>query len=150
MESTPVIEPQQTMFQKPNVLDEPMDFTLVFQSVESLPQETLDTPVMTGSAIPATVDATATPQTDLWAPPQARTIHGAAATPDPVTVLAATPAAATDTAAPATQATVTKPREQIHIDYDKLRDDLGAVGGALDSFTDKLIRIIATRQKTEQ
>jgi hypothetical protein len=127
-----------------------MDFTLVFQSVESLPQETLDTPVMTGSDLPATSNATATPQTDLWAPVQARMIRAAATTPDPVTVLAATPAAASDTTAPAAQATVTKPRERVHIDYDKLRDDLGAVGGALGSFTDKLIRIIATRQKTEQ
>ena len=156
-ESAPAIEPQQTMFQEPDVLDEPLDFTLVFQSVEPLPQETLDTPVVTGSAVPAMIDAPAPPRTDPWAPVEATTIQ-AAATPEPVTVLAAAPVAASDTAAPAAQvtaqataqATGTKQREQVHIDYDKLRDDLGAVGGALDSFTDKLIRIIAARQKTEQ
>ena len=39
--------------------------------------------------------------------------------------------------------------ERYQVDYDKLREDLGSVGGALDTFTEKLIRNIAAAQKQE-
>lgn len=150
VDSTPVIEPQRTMSQEPDVLDEPMDFTLVFDSVEPPLEETLITPAMTGSAPPATVVATATPQADPWAPAEARTINDAAtghpagtvphqkATRAPATA----PAAASDTATRPVELPETPKPQRVQIDYDKLRENLSAVGGALDSFTEKLIRII--------
>ncbi len=160
VDSTPVIEPQRTVSYEPDVLDEPMDFTLVFDSVEPPPRETLMTPAMTGSAPPPTVVANATLQADPWAPAEARTINDAGtrrltetaprqATPAPAPAIAAAPTAASDTATRPAELQATELPERVPIDYDKLRENLGAVGGALDSFTAKLIRLIsASRQES--
>ncbi len=164
--SAPVIEPQQTTSDELDVLDEPLDFTLVFQSVQPIPEEILVTPAVTGRAGPATADAVVvaavTPEADPWAPARAQTIKGDAMpvvieavpgsggstkTARPQTMPAA-PATVSD-AGPATEAPVRVMPERVPVDYDKLRESLGEVGGALDSFTEKLIRMISdTRQQT--
>ena len=65
-----------------------------------------------------------------WAPASADSLNVAQPAPKPVTVHEVT--------------------ERYEIDYDKLRDTLGSVGGALDSFTQKLIRNIAALQEKKQ
>ncbi len=139
----PVTEPQQMMSRELDLLDEPLDFTLVFERLQPPLEETSATPPVTAPAVTETADAAvaaaARPQADPWAPAGVQAIKAEAL---PV-VIDDTPAP------PVAEFPVTKMPERVHIDYDKLREDLGAVGGALDSFTQKLIRIISgARQET--
>ena len=175
VDSTPVFEPQQTTSRELDVLDEPLDFTLVFERVGQPPQETLDTPPVTGRVLPGTADAAVTaavtPQPDPCAAAGVEAVNGeaipvvneaapGAQRPTETATGQETPTPATDPAAasnsappeppdpPAAAVQVTEMPERVPIDYDKLREDLGAVGGALDSFTQKLVRIItAARQE---
>ena len=139
----PVTEPQQMTSRELDVPEEPLDFTLVFEPLPPPSEEISDTPPVTGPAVTETADAAVAaavrPQADPWAPAGVQAIKAEAL---PV-VIDDTPAP------PVAEFPVTKMPERVHIDYDKLREDLGAVGGALDSFTQKLIRIISgARQET--
>ncbi len=102
--------------------EEPLDFTLVFHDNQENAPEPKPAPV------PVPISAMATTAVeDPWAPASADSLNVPPPAPEPVAVHEVT--------------------ERYEIDYDKLRDGLGSVGGALDSFTQKLIRNIAALQE---
>ncbi len=110
--------------------EEPLDFTLVFHDEQENAPESGPAPV------PVPISAMATTEVgDPWAPASADSLNVL-----PPALVAAPEAAPKPVAVP----DVTERHE---IDYDKLRDSLGSVGGALDSFTQKLIRNIAALQE---
>jgi len=119
--------------------EEPLDFTLVFHDEQSNPAD----PKPANTPAPTTVGAT-TEVRDPWAPASADSLN-VAPPAKPVATPPATPPAIPPAPKPVAVDEVT---ERYEIDYDKLRDNLGSVGGALDSFTQKLIRNIAvTKEK---
>lgn len=102
--------------------EEPLDFTLVFRDDQATDPDT--TPAISPVPVPMVVTATVG---DPWAPAAASSLNVPAPAPKPVPF--------------------NEVPERYQVDYDKLRDDLGSVGGALDTFTQKLIRNIAALKK---
>ncbi len=118
--------------------EEPLDFTLVFHDEQENAPESGPAPV------PVPISAMATTEVgDPWGPASADSLNVQPPAPAaaPVAAPVAGPAAAPKPVA------VHEVTERYEIDYDKLCDSLGSVGGALDSFTQKLIRNIAALQE---
>jgi hypothetical protein len=110
--------------------EEPLDFTLVFHDEQEIPPESRPAPVLLTDAGTATTEVV-----DPWAPLSADSLNVAPPAPKQAPKPIPEPVA------------VDEVTERYEIDYDKLRDGLGSVGGALDSFTQKLIRNIAVTQE---
>ena len=111
---------------------EPLDFTLVFHDDRENATEPEPKLAPKPAPIPVPIPATAMPEVgDPWAPASVDSLNVQPPAPEP----APKPVA------------VHEVTERYEIDYDKLRDNLGSVGGALDSFTRKLIRNIAALQE---
>ena len=118
--------------------EEPLDFTLVFHDEQDTPQESRTATVPLSNTAMATTEVG-----DPWAPASADSLNVTPPSPKPIPTPSLKPA---PEPAPKPVA-VEEVTERYEIDYDKLRDNLGSVGGALDSFTQKLIRNIAVTQE---
>ena len=109
-----------------------MDFTLVFHDEQGTPSEPEPAPVPLSNTAIATTEVA-----DPWAPMSADSLNVTPPTPKPTPIPVPVPE----------PVAVDEVTERYEIDYDKLRDSLGLVGVALDSFTQKLIRNIAVTQE---
>ncbi len=134
----PVEEPAADPAEEPaeDPAEEPLDFTLVFHDDQENAPEPEPKLVPKPAPIPVPISATAMPEVgDPWAPASVDSLNVQPPAPEVAPKASPKPVA------------VHEVTERYEIDYDKLRDNLGSVGGALDSFTRKLIRNIAALQE---
>ena len=134
MENPPVPEPSAELIEvaaaRPPVEDpseEPLDFTLVYHDARENAPEPPPAPEPNPAPVPVPISAVPTTEVGESLNVQPPAEASPEASPTPVAVHEVT--------------------ERYAVDYDVLRANLGSVGGALDSFTRKLIRNIAALQQ---